>query len=292
MHIEKINDNQIKCTLSQRDLRARNLDLSELAYGTEKARSLFQEMIEQAHDAFGFEGENTPLMVEAIPLSKENIILIITRIDNPEELDSRFSRFSSPCQQEDAEEDMEGADEILNSCRPQSQEAQEEELEAALDSDLQDLLEQLQPEISLTESGEPKDEADSLSSEPEASDSVESPVQTSPREETKGEASAQDHPANLMRIYAFQDLDTLTEISRILHPLYNGVNSLYKDPVTSVYYLTVFQSHHTPSDFNKVCNILSEYGQRVKGSGSREAYYTEHYECIVSQTALQRLYLF
>lgn len=292
MHIEKINDNQIKCTLSQRDLRARNLDLSELAYGTEKARSLFQEMIEQAHDAFGFEGENTPLMVEAIPISQENIILIITRIDNPEELDSRFSRFSSPRQEEDAEEDIEGADEILNSCRSQPQEPKEEEPEPVLDSDLQDLLEQLQPEVSLTESGEPKKEALSLSSEPEASDSMESPVQTSLKEEAKGEASAQNQPANLMRIYAFQDLDTLTEISRILHPLYNGVNSLYKDPVTSVYYLTVFQSHHTPSDFNKVCNILSEYGQRIKGSGSREAYYTEHYECIVSQTALQRLYLF
>ena len=292
MHIEKINDNQIKCTLSQRDLRARNLDLSELAYGTEKARSLFQEMIEQAHDAFGFEGENTPLMVEAIPISKENIILIITRIDNPEELDSRFSRFSSPHQEEDAEEDIEGADEILNSCRSQPQDSQEEDPDAVLDPDLQDLLKQLQPDASLTESGELKDGSDSLSSEPPVSDSVESSLHTSPKEEAKGEASGQDQPSNLMRIYAFHDLDTLAEISRILHSFYNGVNSLYKDPIASVYYLTVFQSHHSPSDFNKVCNILSEYGQRVKGNGAREAYYMEHYECIVSQTALQRLYLF
>ena len=36
MKIEKINDNQIRCTLTHADLAARNLKISELAYGTEK----------------------------------------------------------------------------------------------------------------------------------------------------------------------------------------------------------------------------------------------------------------
>ena len=33
MKIEKINDNQIRCTLTHADLAARNLKISELAYG-------------------------------------------------------------------------------------------------------------------------------------------------------------------------------------------------------------------------------------------------------------------
>ena len=48
MKIERVNDNQIKCTLTGSDLSARNLSLSELAYGTDKARSLFQEMLQKA----------------------------------------------------------------------------------------------------------------------------------------------------------------------------------------------------------------------------------------------------
>ena len=32
MKIEKINDNQIRCTLTHADLAARNLKISELAY--------------------------------------------------------------------------------------------------------------------------------------------------------------------------------------------------------------------------------------------------------------------
>ena len=37
MKIEKINDNQIRCTLTRADLAASHLQLSELAYGPEKA---------------------------------------------------------------------------------------------------------------------------------------------------------------------------------------------------------------------------------------------------------------
>ena len=38
MKIEKVNDNQIRCTLTKEDLADRQLKLSELAYGTEKAK--------------------------------------------------------------------------------------------------------------------------------------------------------------------------------------------------------------------------------------------------------------
>lgn len=94
MRIERINENQIRCTLTRHDLTSRDLDLSELAYGSEKARGLFHEMIEQASDEFGFEAEDIPLMVEAVPLSGDSLMLLITKIENPEELDVRFSKFS------------------------------------------------------------------------------------------------------------------------------------------------------------------------------------------------------
>ena len=35
MKIEKVNDNQIRCTLTKSDLADRQIKLSELAYGTE-----------------------------------------------------------------------------------------------------------------------------------------------------------------------------------------------------------------------------------------------------------------
>ena len=48
MKIERISDNQIRCTLTSLDLSSRGINLAELAYGSEKARNLFREMIQQA----------------------------------------------------------------------------------------------------------------------------------------------------------------------------------------------------------------------------------------------------
>ena len=49
MKIEKINDNQIRCTLTREDLENHQIRISELAYGTEKAKKLFRDMMQQAH---------------------------------------------------------------------------------------------------------------------------------------------------------------------------------------------------------------------------------------------------
>lgn len=118
MKIEKVNDNQIRCTLTREDLASRELKISELAYGTEKAKTLFRDMMQQANYQFGFEAEDIPLMIEAIPLNAECIVLIITKVEDPEELDTRFSRFApSVHDSEDEDEpeiEMEGSDEVMD----------------------------------------------------------------------------------------------------------------------------------------------------------------------------------
>ena len=58
MKIEKLSETQIRCTLSKDDLDNRQMRLSELAYGTEKAQELFHDMIQQASYEFGFEAHD------------------------------------------------------------------------------------------------------------------------------------------------------------------------------------------------------------------------------------------
>ena len=94
MRIEKVSDNQIKCTLTREDLETRHIKLSELAYGTDKAKLLFRDMMQQAFSEFGFEAEDIPLMIEAIPVSRDSVVLLVTKVEDPEELDTRFSRFA------------------------------------------------------------------------------------------------------------------------------------------------------------------------------------------------------
>ncbi len=134
MKIEKINENQIRCTLTKEDLASRQLKLSELAYGTEKAKRLFREMMQQANFEFGFEAEDIPLMIEAIPMNAECVVLLITKVEDPEELDTRFARFSPSdnTYDEEDEEPFEGySDDMMDALRPFTDQRQREE--AALD---------------------------------------------------------------------------------------------------------------------------------------------------------------
>lgn len=92
MRIEKINDTQIRVTLSHSDLIPRDIKISELAYGSQKAQKLFRDMMTQAYEEFGFETTNVPLMIEAVPLSAESIMIVVTKIEDPTQIDLKLSQ--------------------------------------------------------------------------------------------------------------------------------------------------------------------------------------------------------
>ena len=141
MKIEKVNENQIRCTLTKEDLISRELKISELAYGTEKAKTLFRDMMRQANFEFGFEAEDIPLMIEAIPLNAECIVLIITKVEDPEELDTRFSRFApSVTENDDYDEEYEeisetASDDVMDLFRKLQTDSQETDQSQGKDSD-------------------------------------------------------------------------------------------------------------------------------------------------------------
>ena len=107
MKIEKLNNRQIRCVLTKEDLMQRELRISELAYGTDKAKALFHDMMAEASELW-FEAEDIPLMIEAIPVSSESLELIVPKVEDPDELDTRFSKFTEFDEMEyDDEEDEE-----------------------------------------------------------------------------------------------------------------------------------------------------------------------------------------
>lgn len=242
MKIERINENQIRCTLTDFDLSVRNLNLNELAYGSEKARNLFREMIQKASNEVGFEAEDIPLMVEAIPLSNKSVMLVITKIEDPEELDTRFSKFS-----------------------PLSDEEQ--------DNALNDLAsELLEGADGLHEVLPPATEDDSR---PEASSDQEKAPDTK--------------SAGSIRIYRFDNLDQIADAARAVGQVYEDENTLFKKPEVRQYYLIVKSSPDQSLNFSRVCNILAEYGTKIRHDYASEAYYKEHYELMIEGHALQSL---
>ena len=244
MKLEKLNDNQIRCTLTKDDLADRQIKLSELAYGSEKAKSLFRDMMLQANAEFGFEANDIPLMIEAIPMPNECIVLIITKVSDPEELDTRFSKFSPSSTDtlevsSDSKKSVsaEGADEVLDIFK------------RMMEQHLKGLEETKKEEAAVT-----------------VADDI-----------------------DLTRLYCFGNLESIVDAAHVLKDYYHGENRLYKNSSRKLYYLILSKSSHTPEEFNKICNILTEYGSNEPYTKSTEAYMAEHYDLVIKKDALQKL---
>ncbi|NLJ88985.1 MAG: adaptor protein MecA [Epulopiscium sp.] len=95
MKIEKISDTQIKIILNQADLKNRDIKISELAYGSKKAQELFRDMMETALEEHDFDTHNVPLMIEAVPLSVDSIMIIVTKVEHPFEIGEKITPFRS-----------------------------------------------------------------------------------------------------------------------------------------------------------------------------------------------------
>lgn len=243
MRLERLSDTQIRCTLTSVDLSNHHIDIDELTYGSENARGLFREMLTQASYELDFNVENVPLMIEAIPLSDDSLMLLVTKIEDPEELDTRFSKFS-PFNVEDIDLDI--PDYPVSSNPPRA-------------DDILHLLTDLG-------SDKPSDDLDSLLD--------------------NEEPSSPEIEPDFYCVYSFFTLDEVSNAAHVIGDLYNGENSLYKDASQNRYYLVIHKSDMNPEDFNRICNILSEYGCKQQHVASTEAYYQEHLDCIVSAKAI------
>ena len=256
MKIERLSENQIRCTLYKSDLADKEMLLTELAYGTDKAKELFREMMEQASEELGFEVDNIPLMIEAIPVSPECLILIVTKVEDPEELDTRFSRFTQPAdeyEEEDEEDDIPifGKGEMSTT----------DSLIEALGS----LAENLSALGGNRISKKAKEVID------------------------KKKAAGSGSGKNVFRIFAFKNLDEVILSSKLISDIYVSHNTLYKNPADSRFYLYLTKNKNNDGDFSRVCNIVSEYGSKVKSTYATPNYMDEHFKVIIESDAVQKL---
>lgn len=275
MRIERINDNQIRCTLSKRDLSERHLKISELAYGSDKAKELFRDMMEQANMDFGFEADDIPLMIEAIPTSKESIVLVITKVDDPDEFEEKFSKFGNLANKFDISTD--DSDDFFEEDDSEDVLEDDEEYEG----DLINCFEQLNEII------ENASEADGANSEFIPLHEI-----LKKNKKARNAASSQKKPAlnDIARLYSFTSLKFVIRASKAVQQIYSGKNSVWKDENSSRYFLLLTKSNGNFS-FDKVCSIISEFGKKETLTYATQDYFNEHYTLILKDDAITKLSL-
>ena len=90
MKIERLNENQLRFTVWTKDFPDSNLTIADFAGHSEKAEELIKYMMDKAKEEFGFEANAQSVVVEAIPVNKDCIVFLITKMDE-EHINDKFS---------------------------------------------------------------------------------------------------------------------------------------------------------------------------------------------------------
>ena len=249
MKIERVNDRQIRCTLTGDDLANRQLKISELAYGSEKAKSLFRDMMRQAEFECGFEAEDIPLVIEAIPVNSDCIILIITKVEDPEELDTRFSRFA-PSVHDKENEDL---------------------LPFSGDHTPGNINELAEGMINMLKEVKASFERHQAEQETKDADSA------SEKEETE-----------ILCTLSCKSLDDLVSFAKGVTAYYNEPARLYREPKGG-YLLLLTSGTMGQKAFARVYNAGTEFGTVESVSASRISYMQEHFDLLLKDNTISAL---
>ena len=284
MKLEKLSDTQIRCTLSKEDLSQRQLHLSELAYGSEKAKELFRDMMQQASIELGFEADNIPLMIEAIPISNDCLVLVVTKVEDPDELDTRFSRFSKINVDDSFDEDFSDIDDT-----------DFEEMDFLDDEDDIDMDDEPLPFSPSSDFDNADSDASTSSKERSAIDdaldliapftqAIAQAKKEAMRKKKENRSSVQD-----CQYYSFQNFSQAAQLGAFLAPFFEGESSLYKDSFSNNYYMILRKTQSQNDTFHRACNIAADFGVRISASYATPAYFREHFETILEENAVEML---
>ena len=284
MKLEKLSDTQIRCILSKEDLSQRQLHLSELAYGSEKAKELFRDMMQQASIELGFEADNIPLMIEAIPISNDCLVLVVTKVEDPDELDTRFSRFSKINVDDSFDEDFSDIDDT-----------DFEEMDFLDDEDDIDMDDEPLPFSPSSDFDNADSDASTSSKERSAIDdaldliapftqAIAQAKKEAMRKKKENRSSVQD-----CQYYSFQNFSQAAQLGAFLAPFFEGESSLYKDSFSNNYYMILRKTQSENDTFHRACNIAADFGVRISASYATPAYFREHFETILEENAVEML---
>ncbi len=298
MRQERINENKIRFILDKSDLEERGIELPNLAYGAPGTKELFEELMSIAREELGIPEGVHPMMVEAIPMKNEGLVVNVSRVDNPDELDPRFARFTNGMeynqgpagdldyQAEGPEEDEEGPD------RDEDEEdgpPVEGPMSQEFDTPEPDGIQvqqgpEIRAEINIPKSIDPKDImsvidnimsglADKLGGGSRVTGNP-------PRQEVK-KAPGEEASGDRVALFEFRDLQSVIRVAKVLKGRYHSENILYKNKVKNRYYLYIGREHNTAVEFAEAVSILSENGSRCRISYAVKEYFDEHTEKIL-----------
>jgi adapter protein MecA 1/2 len=88
LKIEKITDNIFRVTITLNDLEQRQIDINSIDINSPQTIALFNELMEQVANQFGYDFTGTQLIIDPVPNIDNSFDITITKIDEDMDFES------------------------------------------------------------------------------------------------------------------------------------------------------------------------------------------------------------
>lgn len=91
------------------------------------------------------------------------------------------------------------------------------------------------------------------------------------------------------KIFVFNSLEAITELSLYLKDMFTGKSSVYKNKKKGLYFLILENLQSDNTEFRKICNLVSEFSGFSRSNYATVSVITEHCEKIINSDAINIL---
>lgn len=282
MKFTKIDENTVRCVVSQEEMEAYDVELEDFVKKNKKVKDFVELLIDKAGDEVGYEHAHGMMQLQLQPLPKRGLaITFSSREVTPEELSSEIA----------ARMGDEMADAFLDSMDGLSEEERQEKIAEAIESmedatktGTKEALDEIkkvtsaieQVKNAITEIGAVKKQGKIEKSTPEKKEQA---------GKEKKEAAMDNVPD--LYICKFRNMNDIGRFCAQIPERYFVNSSVYKDRKNNQYYVVIQKGRCKKVKYLFTCRLALEFGILDSCSYTRLAHLKEQYECVVAENALK-----
>lgn len=268
MEFIRVNDNMIKCLVSEEDMDQYDVSIEDFFTRSENAMELLHEIVKQAAEEVGYKPQGPLTSLQIAPVDEHGLAIFLT-----EKSHFDLQAFLKGLKKSAG---VDISDEIMDIAEDASDEESMEYLKR--------FMENVHKELENCFQGDSPDSA-----------SYEAQKEERPFSEVLDQAlrigpDKSRHIVSLdCKIFAFDRAAELLEYARVVEMPEDVESRLYKDTDHGTYYLIVNRNDADVETLAGVYLTAYEYGHFVSEKPEHASFIKEHCECLITNGAIQKM---
>lgn len=276
MYFKKINENAVRCVISEAEIEEEGLTMDDFFMNRKKAQEFLERLVDKAYEEVGYVAGTGMVSMQMMRMPDHNLSITINETpaeDIPMMLDHMQDLMAQihPEMAEDIMDELEDMDE-------------ENRIEIAKDI-INQFLSKLSPGLNTDGVKGSRETGQTASGEMAASS------ETAVRKSTASakEESDKKERVSLPLTFAFDSLEEIEEFAIATKEYIKGTSRVYHDDRKGKYYLLLRRGRLSFDAYEEVCQHAMEYSTLTARSETFVKYLEEHAKCVIRKDALKIL---